>query len=107
MLRPKSHHVILVVIALMTIPLWASLFFAHKQQGGFGYFDFFDYVRSAYALGLSHPVILETVRVGIVGAILAGALLIYIFEGAIFGVHTTENHGSAKWGTKHQVKSYG
>lgn len=105
MLRPKQMHFWVLSFALLSIPLWGSLYMAHEFRGGVGQFNPIDFPRLAInALrGVDGTLFADVVRVALLGGVLVFAGLLFLFEGVITGIEGTDSHGSARWAAKHEL----
>lgn len=102
MMKVKTHHLGVVILSLLCLPLFAAAWITFK------YLPSWDYFRpwllfSAYTKLPENDWHLSW-QIGAIGSMAIGALLLWMFEGAIFGVQSSDLHGSAKWATPADIK---
>ena len=106
MLRPKQMHFWVLGLALLSIPMWGSLYMAHEYRGGIGQFNPFDFPKLSIdaVRGVDGTMFNDVIRVALLGGVAVFAGLLFLFEGVITGVEGTDSHGSARWAAKHELR---
>lgn len=103
MMKVKTHHFVCIFLALLTVPLFASFWISYKILGDIYLFRPWLILTEYNSLPADSSSM--ALKAGFVGALAIGALLMYLFEGVIFGVKTTDSHGDARWSTRREAKT--
>lgn len=102
-MKVKTHHFVCIFLALLTVPLFASFWISYKILGDIYLFRPWLILTEYNSLPADSSSM--ALKAGFVGALAIGALLMYLFEGVIFGVKTTDSHGDARWSTRREAKT--
>lgn len=102
MMKVRTHHWTVLAIGFLSIPIFASAWIAVRYMAGLE--DFRPWLILTGRNILSDEIWWLSLQIGMVGAIGLGALMLYLFEGVIFGVQSSDLHGSAEWTTYKQAQ---
>ncbi|WP_282610789.1 type IV secretory system conjugative DNA transfer family protein [Pelagibius sp. Alg239-R121] len=102
MMKVKTHYFYTIGFALLTVPVWASLWIAYKHLGALDQFRPWLILTARDEL----PIDLWefAVQAGFVGALVTGSLLFYLADGMVFGVESSDVHGTARWARRSEIQ---